>query len=91
MASCDPDADGSVRSLAILRGARPECPDQALGDTPRDRHLGGIPEEHRELVATDPGGDVARSQCRLDPLANGRQERVAGGMAQGVIDDLEVI
>ena len=85
------DADRSVRGRAVLRGAGLERLDQALGDAPGDRHLRGIPQEDGELVAADPGGEVARAQGRLDALADGREQLVAGGVAEGVVDDLEVV
>ena len=86
-----PMLTGAFAAAPSCAGAGPERPDQALGDAPRDGHLRGIPEEDRELVAADPGREVPGPQGRLDALADGREELVARGVAEGVVDDLEVV
>ena len=91
MTGRDADADGGICGCAVVHGARPERSDQAIGDAPRDGHLRGIPEKHGELIAPDSGGKVAGPQRRLDSVADGRQELVAGGVAERVVDDLEVV
>ena len=82
----------SVSGSAVLIGIRTRRRSIRRSATRRATGISGrIPEEDRELVAADPGGQVAGPQRRLDALADGRQERVAGGVAEGVVDDLEVV
>ena len=53
----------------------------------RPRHLLAVVvvdvlEQHRELVAPHPRGDVARPHRRLDPPRGGHQHGVAGRVAR---------
>lgn len=51
---------------------------------------GGL-DDGRELVAAEPGDGAAVAQRRGEPLGHPDQQLVAGGMAQGVVDRLEVV
>ena len=47
--------------------------------------------EHHELVATEPSDDVQRSQGTAEPLRDHPEQRVAGVVAQLVVDRLEPV
>ena len=47
--------------------------------------------QDRELVAAEAGHEVAVPDRAGDPLGDGDQQGVAGGVAEGVVDDLEVV
>ena len=53
--------------------------------------LVGVLEQHRELVAAQPRGQVGRPDAAADPLGGGDQDGVAGGVAGVVVDALEVV
>ena len=68
---------------------------QRLGDAlghadrvPLARH---VLAQHRELVAAQPRGRVARAQDARETRGDRAQELVAGGMPEGVVDRLEAI
>ena len=48
-------------------------------------------EQDRELVATEAGGRVLRAHHRPQSLGHRDQELVAGVVAEGVVDGLEVV
>jgi hypothetical protein len=48
-------------------------------------------QQHGELVAAEAGGGVGRAQAPLEPAGGGHQELVAGGVAEAVVDVLEVV
>ena len=50
-----------------------------------------VVEQDRELVATEPGGDVVCAQDGPQPGRDIGQEPVSRGMPEGVVDDLEVV
>src|SRR5258708_34472396 len=52
---------------------------------------GELREEDRELIASDSRHGVARPQACLEPLGDLLDELVSYRMAEGVVDDLEVI
>ena len=60
-------------------------------------HVGGLDalapvlEQDRELVAAQPGRGVGGAQRLLQPLADLVQQLVAGGVAERVVDGLEVV
>ena len=70
-----PDPDGVLEPLVQLVCVR-------------DRRLG---HDHRELVAADAAGDVRRPDDVEDPVGGLGQHRVAGEMADPVVDRLEVV
>ena len=96
-----------VRAGAGARGGEPDRgahPARLAGD--RDRlgqqrddpvrdllaaALVGVLEQHRELVAAQPRGQVGRTDAAADPLGGGDQDGVAGGVAGVVVDALEVV
>ena len=47
--------------------------------------------EHDELVAAEAGHGVARPQRPLEAPGQGHQQRVPGGKALGVVDELEAV
>jgi hypothetical protein len=51
----------------------------------------GVHAQHGELVASEPGGGVARAQQRREPPRDGAQDLVAGGVAEAVVDGFEVV
>ena len=55
------------------------------------RQVGLVPGEDRELVAAETGDEVVMAHEAADPLGDRDEERVAGGVAEGVVDDLEVV
>ena len=52
---------------------------------------GLVLDEDRELVAAEPGHEVALADEALDPLGHRDEERVAGAVAERVVHDLEVV
>src|SRR5215211_7965739 len=48
-------------------------------------------EQHRELVAAQPGDRVAAADAGLQPLADGDQHRVPGRVAEAVVQRLEPV
>ena len=55
------------------------------------RVLPGIFDEHGEFVTADPGDGVTGSHAAHQSLSGLHQQRVADGMAQVVVDELEVV
>ena len=51
----------------------------------------GLRLHEHELVATQPGQGVGGADRGADPLGDGAQQPVAGGMAQRVVDVLEAV
>ena len=48
-------------------------------------------QHDRELVAAQPGDDVLRAHGMPQPAGDGDEQRVADGVAERVVDDLEVV
>ena len=85
----DRRADEHFLVLELERAfERGEDPRRDLG---RLDAVGGVLEEDRELVATEPRSGVGRAQARLQPLADLTEHQVAGGVAERVVDRLEVV
>ena len=63
---------------------------QALGDLQRVL-VAGAGEDHQDLLAADPVDRVARPQGRPHRVGDVLQDRVAGGVAELVVDPLEVV
>jgi hypothetical protein len=53
--------------------------------------VGDLGDQHGELVAAQPGRHVARLQAAAQPLGHHPQDLVAGGVAEAVVDGLEVV
>ena len=62
---------------------------------PREQQMGvgesGLGQDHRELVAADPAGDVRGAHRALDAFGRNREDLVPGQMADPVVDLLEVV
>ena len=69
----------------------PQLAGQPLGHGQRALEVGRVVGEDRELVAAQAGDEVAGADRVGDPLGDGLEERVAGGVAERVVDDLEVV
>ena len=51
----------------------------------------GLLDDDRELVAAEPGDGVAGAGHDLEPLGDGHEQLVALGVAEPVVDGLEVV
>ena len=87
MPTLDPD-DGLA---AGHREGHPEQVDQPLRHGDRVAQVRLVDDQDRELVATEPRGQVALADRAPDPLCDGNQKLVAGGVAERVVDHLEVV
>ena len=65
--------------------------DDALGDAHRGRRLIDADEQDGELVTAQPRGDIAGAEALADAVGDGAQQLVTRGMAEAVVDGLEVI
>ena len=63
---------------------------QLLGDLERVL-VAGAGQDHQDLLAADPVDRVARPQGRPHRVGDVLQDRVAGGVAEPVVDGLEVV
>ena len=63
----------------------------ALGDHHRFGAVVQAVEQHRELVAAEAGEHVVAAHDRLHPVRDLDEEGVAGAVAEGVVDELEVV
>src|SRR5437016_5208889 len=63
----------------------------ALGDRDRLGLVLHALEDHDELVAAEACDDVTRSHAAVEAARDEAQERVAGVMAERVVDDLEAV
>ena len=82
------DADGDVdpATVQVERGT------QGVGDAGgRCQRVGPVLQEHRELVATESGDGVPAAHRPSQAFRRAHQEGVAGGVAQRVVDNLEVV
>ena len=85
----DGDADAD-RDLDADRAALADLAAQALGDL--DRVLAaGAGQDHEDLLAADPVDRVAGPQRRPHRVGDVLQDGVAGGVAELVVDPLEVV
>ena len=64
---------------------------EALGNTKCRLRRSHFVEEHDELISTYPSGGVSRPEHGAEARRHIDQELIAGGMAEGVIDELEVV
>ena len=62
-----------------------------VGDVRGPDALPAVLEQDRELVAAQPGRRVGRAERLLQPLADLGRQPVAGRVAEGVVDRLEVV
>ena len=75
---------------SISNGVRSVVVD-ALGDQRRLVHVGDAVEQHRELVAAEPGDGVRRPHGRLQPARDGDQQPVSHLVPERVVDELEAV
>ena len=87
----DADARADRDLLAQDRERDPQRVDDAMGDIEGMTQRGVVLEQDRELVATETGGEVVGRDAGPEPLGHRDEEPVARRMAQGVVDDLEVV
>jgi hypothetical protein len=68
---------------------------EAGGQDPTDHHLGavdiGVRQDDRELVAADPERAIGAAHVGGDRRRGLAQDLVAGGVAAGIVDALEVV
>src|SRR5436305_14241567 len=64
---------------------------QALRQPGRVHLAGDVLEQHRKLIPTEPRHRVPRPQSTLKPRRDGGQQHVAGGVAEAVVDQLELV
>ena len=87
----DPDA-GPGQHLAAGHGDRgAQDGRQPLAQGDRLGLVADLGDEHGELVAAEPGRQVVRLQAAPQPLGHHPQDLVAGGVAEAVVDGLEVV
>ena len=84
----DADRGAQVQPLALEHHRRGQHVEQARDERLRIASAG---REHGELVAAQPGDRVAGAQRVAQPLAADRQQPVARGVAERIVDLLEVI
>jgi hypothetical protein len=84
----DADPQGLARPADAEGGA--ERVQQPVGD--RQRLLRpGVGEQDGELVAAEPRRQVVRSDVGAQPVGDGGEDAVTGGVTEGVVDVLEVV
>ena len=89
------DRDSDAGADEVLAVAQDEGPRERLRDPLGD--AGGatlVPDvlgEDRELVPAEARDRVSRAQRLLDPGGDGGEELVAGGVAEAVVDELELV
>jgi hypothetical protein len=87
----DADADADVDLPPVERERPAQRLDDAVGHAGRPGKARVVVEQDGELVAAEPGRDVAGSHGRPQPPGDAAQQPVAGVVAEGVVDDLEVV
>ena len=87
----DADAPPDRDLLAPDRERHLQRVDHPFRDCQGALELHLVRQEDRELVAAEPGRQVVGSHAAADPVGHGRQQPVAGRVAEGVVDDLEVV
>ncbi len=86
----DADRGPDEQLLAVQHDRATDGFEQRLGDVLGRTHLRAV-EQDAELVTTEAGGRVLRSEHLLDARRQGDEELVADGVPEGVVDDLEVV
>ena len=87
----DADADGDDDVVTVDEVGRPELAHEAFGHRHRAPQVGGVVGEDRELVAAEAGHEIRLADRPGDALGDADEEGVAGGVAEAVVDDLEVV
>jgi len=88
LGDADPEAHRQARPVAEVAGGSRA--------TQQLRQLGALAHvaagyEDEELLAADPVGEVVRPQLLAEHVGEIGQDRVAGGVSEGVVDPLEVV
>ena len=86
----DADRRSHLQLVAVDDDRLADGLEQRLGDVLGDARLGAV-EEHPELVAAETGGRVLGTEHLPDATGERDQQLVADGVAEGVVDDLEVV
>ena len=87
----DADARGDRDVLVADEVRRPELAHEPLGHRDGALQVRRVLGQHGELVAAEPGHEVAVPDGAGDPLGDRDEQGVAGGVAERVVDDLEVV
>ena len=90
LADGDADAGADVDLLAQNPEGSPKGDSNSLRDAGRGGDV-GVLEQDGELVAAEAGGRVLGAQRRSDSVGRLDQHVVAGGVAEAVVDRLEVV
>ena len=88
------DADAApttFRSWPVDRERDGERGDEARRDGHRGAEVRLVEQQDRELVAAEAGRQVVGADARLDALGDRGEQPVAGRVAEGVVDVLEVV
>jgi hypothetical protein len=85
------EAGGHELLAAVELHGRPQRAGQAIRDPPRGGCAARAPDHDRELVAAEAGDDVAGSQQAPHPLGQHHEQAIARPVAEGVVDQLEVV
>ena len=87
------DADARVHegALPVDLERRAQRLDHAVGHAGRLGGVGHVLEQDRELVAAESRGGVAAAQAVVDALGDRHEQVIAGGVAEAVVDRLEVV
>ena len=87
----DSDARAHRRRLIVQQEGLAQQVEHAPGRPPHLVGAADVLEQDRELVPAQPRGRVAGPQAAAQPPGDARQQLVAGGVPQGVVDRLEVV
>ena len=87
-----PHAGGHADDLTLdpRGGIRAQHRQERLGHPP-PLPRGETRQDHRELVAAQPGDDVRLAQAPLQQIGDPPQDRVADGVPVAVVDELEAV
>ena len=85
----DRDADHDLMVVDLVR--RGDHLDETAGERSGRSLLGAADLDHGELVAAEPRHGVVLADGGLQPAADFLQQRIANGMAERVVDVLEMI
>ena len=86
----DAEVDGHQLGAGVHRRLEGAQHPRGDGAEFRDGIL-DVRQHDRELVAAEPGDDVLRAHGVAQPARDGDEQRVADGVAERVVDDLEVV
>ena len=86
-----PTLTASVTSRPVERDRRLQGRHHAAGDLDRVQLALGVADQDRELVAAEARGGVDRAHAVVQPPRDLLQHLVAGGVAEAVVDVLEVV